>query len=176
MNEDDRQKCSDCGEFLDDHEFVHKIEFGHWDVESNSYENGGSSDIYCNECWSEMKPRAEGTQYEPQSPDILKNTIEAANGDLSVDFGSLTIGARVFLTVIGEDWHRAVIKNRWVGERVVQAYSEYDKMDDEEVDEFLETMLVEGDLPPIVSLIPTDKSPFEEYPEYVESQSELSDF
>lgn len=176
MREDDREECSQCHEYLDEDEFIHRVRFGHWDSEENSFERGGSYHNYCRECWTEMKPMAGGAQYEPDSPQSLKDTLKAAQGNLSADFGSLVIGSRVYVSYLGGSWCQCVIKNRILGDNTIGANVEYSQVDENELDDFLSNVLEEGDLPPIVSLISTDKTPFSEYPDLANEQSQISEF
>lgn len=176
MRQDDRQKCSQCHDYLNEDEFVHKVKFGHWDSEENSFERGGSYHNYCRECWSSMKPMARGAQYEPDSPQSLKNIIKASDGDLSVDFGSLVIGSRVYVSYLGGSWCQCAVKNRMIGGNTIGANVEYSQINEDELDDFLSNVLEEGDLPSIVSLMSTDKTPFNEYPNLTNKQSRISDF
>lgn len=176
MRVDKRQECSKCEEYLEKNEFVHKVTFGNWSVKDNEFERGGEHHIYCRDCWSEMKPMLNGTQYEPDSPESLKNVIRASKGDLVADFGALIIGSRVYLSYIGGSWKQCTVKNRMIGENVIGSNAEFEDIEEVDLDEFLSNVMEDGDLPSIVGLIPSEKTPFDQYPEFKHSQSHITDF
>lgn len=176
MNKDERAKCNDCHDFLENGEMVHSIQYGFWQSDSNEFENNGQEEHYCRECWSDRSPMREGIEMEVNSPEELIETLESSNGKLVADFNSQIVGSRVFMRVIGQRAEFAYVKARRIGDDTIGFNPEFEEKSREESVEFTEEVLTSGDLPPVIVLTNAEKTPFNNYPDLEETQSSIDKF
>lgn len=176
MNEDERVKCRECGEFLRNEEFTHIVSYGYWDTSKNKIENGSTDEHYCRECWSEQAPMQRGIKYDVDSSEELIDILESSNGKLVADFNSQIIGSRVFMRIIEGRAEFAYNKSRSVGDNAIGFKSEYEEKDKQDGTEFVEDVLLSGDLPPMIILVKKKNTPFRDYPDIGEDQSKIEEF
>lgn len=176
MRKDNRKRCNDCNNYLCEKEFVHGINYGHWDTEHNTFENDGQEEFYCRECWQENSPMQTGMKYEVEQVEELIGMLESSNGDLVADFNSQTLGSRVYLRIVGDRAELAYVKIRSVGKNDIGFTSKFEKKSVEEGRELIDSLLMSGSMPPIVILVSSEDTPFSEYPNNPEEQSQIEDF
>lgn len=176
MNKDERIKCNDCHEFLEDEEMVHSINYGFWQSDTNTFENDGQTEHYCRECWNDRSPLREGIEMEVDEPEELIDTLESSNGKLVADFNSQIVGTRVFMRIIDGRAEYAYVKARRVGEDVISFNPKYEEKTKDESLEFTEEVLTTGDLPPVIILVNAKKTPFDNYPNLESKQSRMEEF
>lgn len=172
--EDKRTKCQLCDSILEDNEFVHRVEFGSWDIEDSEFESS-QKEPYCRDCWNNEHPLNKGIEYHAESITTLFNILKAANGDLAVDLGSQIVGSRVFMRIYHDTGQIGITKSRYIGDDCIGFKSDIKEVDPQEIKKRLKEIIKGGDLPEIVYLVNQEDTPFHKYPEITENQSKLND-
>lgn len=176
MNRDNRIKCNECHDYLENGEMVHSIDYGFWQSEENKFENDGQEEYYCRTCWNKRSPLQEGIKMEIDTPKELVGILESSNGKLVADFNSQIIGTRVFMRVIDGRSEYAYVRMRRVGDNTINFKPEYEQKTKQDALELTEDVLTSGSLPPLIILINVDKTPFEDYPDLSDKQSNIEEF
>jgi hypothetical protein len=176
MREDKRIRCNDCDNHLKEDEFVHTINYGSWNPNSNGFKDGGQKELYCRECWQERSPMQVGMKYEVDNVEELIGILESSNGDLVADFNSHCLGTRVYMRIIEDRSEFAYVNTRYVGEKAIGFTSSYKSKSINEGREFINNTLMSGDLPPLIVLVSSENTPFSEYPDRANNQSQIHEF
>lgn len=176
MNQDERVKCNDCGDFLEEEEFVHSVNYGYWDSEKDGLEDSDNVEFYCRSCWNSRSPMRDGIEMEVESAEELLNTLKATDGKIVADFNSHIVGSRAFLRCIEGRVENAYVKARRVGEGTISFSSKFEERTEEEAIEFIDKTIIEGDLPSTILLVSRKDTPFDDYPDISSDQSTIERF
>lgn len=173
---DNRTTCYDCGDYLQDGEFIHEIVYSSWEAQSNDFASDEPQrEKYCEECWDDIRPSNKGTQFEVDTVDELWNILSASNGKLVVDCKSHFVGGRPYLRVLNGDVQEAVINRRQVGDGTLGLSTEFEQRDRQDFEELIES-IINGDLPPIVRLRNSENTPFADLKDTDSGQENISNF
>lgn len=172
---DETQKCYCCDERLDNDEHIHSISHGSWDAKQNTYKRQPQEKYYCRECWSDKKPLNDGIEFWVDTPEQLFQTLSSSNGELTVDFGSNTIGSRSFVTVVNSNIYLCSSKFRRISNDFISTYHSYKEMDKQDFNDFV-SQIIESELPSYVYLKNSEKTPFSEYNFIEDEQSKIKNF
>lgn len=172
---DIRQKCYCCDDSLDDKEHVHKISYGSWNEKQNTYQREPQEKYYCRECWSDKKPLNDAIEFWVETPEQLFETLDSSDGEITVDFGSHTLGSKSFVTVVDSNIYLCASNLRRITDDFISTYYTYKQMDKQDFDDFV-SQIVESELPSYVYLRNSDNTPFSGYNFIEEEQSKIENF
>lgn len=172
--EDDRMKCHRCNCILKNDEFVHKISYSGWDINSGDFKRDPQENYYCQDCWSQRK-KDMGTEFYVESVDQIWNVLNSSNGELVADISSHFIGSNSQIQIVEGNVTVAYTRSRWKSDDVVSFYSEFDEMSKDEFYDIFND-IVSGDLPSYIKLYNHRNTPFNEYPNKGNRQLSIKDF
>lgn len=172
--EDQRTRCHLCDAILEDDEFVHRVEFGSWDIEDNNFESS-QKEPYCRECWNNEQPLNKGIEYRVESIERLFNILKSSNGDLAVDLGPQIVGSRVYMRIYHDKGQIGTVKARSLGDKDIGFKSDVKEVTPQEIKKHLREIINGGDLPEIIYLVNQKETPFYIYPEITGDQAKLDE-
>lgn len=172
--EDNRKKCHRCSCNIKNNEFVHKISYSCWDINSGDFERNPQENYYCESCWSQRK-KDMGTEFYVESADHIWNVLNSSNGELIADISSHFIGSNTQIRILDGNVTAVYTKSRRKSDDVISFYSKFDEISKDEFYDIANDIAT-GDLPSYIKLYNNRNTPFDGYPDKESKQSSIRDF
>lgn len=175
MKKDNRKSCNQCDSVLKDGRTVHRISYTDWDAENQGFQKEPIEENYCRDCWSNIRPSNNGTEYEIESAEKLWRILSASSGQLVADFSSVILGSHNIVRIKNNVCQRAYSKRQVVGDNIIGIRYEYEIKNRDWFDRFISD-IVDNDLPSYIKLINVEETAFDNFKDIKSDQESIDNF